>query len=223
MKKVNEVLVLWEDSQKIKDMQIQLENLVPLVQKAVDTFLALNLPGDIPLSTILTGSEILIKNHMRRTIPETLEIPGIKVNRERAISLNLITLEGHAEFLDALQAVTTLQEAPLISYLTMDGQTVKVDEAKMNRFIQNNSVIVETPEQHLLYQKLSTFLKNLEDLNDHLEKYNIQIRRRLEIVAFDRYFMIDRDNKLKINYKTFQSLTRVRNSRIAPEPVEQNS
>jgi hypothetical protein len=220
MKKVNEAIVLWEDTLKIQDLQTRLENLLPLVQKVVNTFEALKLPGEnIPLSTILTGSEILIKNHMRRTIPETLEIPGIKVNRERAISLNLITLEGHAEFLDALQAVNTIQDAPLIQYLTLEGSTVKIDEAKMSRFIQNNSVIVETPDQHQLYQKLSAFLQSLEDLNNHLEKYNIQIRRRLEIVAFDRYFMLDRDNKIKINYKTFQSLTRVRNSRIAPEPV----
>jgi len=99
MKKVNEILVLWEDTLKIQDLQTRLENLLPLVQKVVSTFEALKLPGEnIPLATILTSSEILIKNHMRRTIPETLEIPGIKVNRERALSLNLITLDGHAEF-----------------------------------------------------------------------------------------------------------------------------
>jgi len=223
MKQVSEKpVILWQDQGKIDNLKDRLHTLIPLVQAAVDKFYELNLPGseNITLATIIDGSEALIQQHLRSQIPETLEIPGIKLNRERALSLGLVELNGKDKFIEALLIFKTFPDAGYYDFLTLQNRTVIIDSGKWRKFINANSVIADTPENIDFFKKYQDLIGAIESFNDFVsERYNIQFRRRNEFVNPEQWFNITPKGDLVINHKLFQKLTRPRSSRVVPEPV----
>lgn len=224
MKKIElQPITLWSDQGKIDDMKKRLEALRVQTQRAVDTFFALDLPAteNIPLATILNGSEALIQAYLRSRLPDSLNVQGLSLNKEKALSLGLVELEGRDAFNEALAVFKSSPDISLVDYLMLQDKTVIVNPERWEAFVQQNSVIVDNDAKRELYRLWKAAIDSLQQFNDYLmENHDVRILRKTEIIRFEKWVTLTKAERLQINHAVFHQLTRPFSSRIAKEPIE---
>jgi hypothetical protein len=219
MKKTNEPIILWQDSAKIEEMQFSLENLVQVAQNCVDKFFEMNLPGTekIDLYSIINNSTALVEQHIRSRIPESLELSGLKLNREKVISSGFYSLPGWDSYKEALEKFRTHPANEFLNYFKLENKIVSIDAELLDLFKSKHQIVASTPDELSLVQIWQQYINSLSNLEAVMEKYHIPIRRKSEFIKPERFVIVDKSDNLKINYLMYRELTRQKRSgRVDP-------
>jgi hypothetical protein len=210
-------VILWQDSAKIEDMKSSLDNLIQVAQDVVNRFYEMNLPGTekIDLYSILNNSEALIQQQIRSQIPSSLEIAGLKLNKEKVLSAGFYDLPGRESFIEALNRFKTNPGFGLQDYLTLENKTVSINPEIFDTFKSRLQTIASTPEELDLVKEWRSMVEKLNTFEDLVnERYHVRLRRKLEFINFEKWFLVNDGNKLTINHNMFKELTRKKFTRV---------
>jgi hypothetical protein len=220
MKKVkDEPIILYRNGPEIDSLKHDLNELLPFAQKVCEAFHKLPFAvEDAGFYDIISNTSVNANTYLIRTLPDTVEIPGVMVNKQKMIESGMYECPGLAEFNSALTNFKAQSGDQFQSYFRHTNGTAEIDPLTWGAFERRHTISADSPEAKELYRKMTNFFTTIESFHSYMLKtYNTPVLMR-GLANYGQFCIVDNEKKLVIKPLVFASLIkRARSKQVEAE------
>lgn len=221
MKKDEKILV-WQDAGPVSTFREKIDQMLPLFQRVVDSFIALGL-GDAHTESVwdLCANPVnVVDRRAVAMMPETIQVGEVTMFTDKALQLGLIPYPGAAKgdrdkYIGlARQAMQYGESCPWDVFAIGKDNKVYAEPGKVKAFEDHHTVFAETPEEVKAYQLLQKAGDAVQQAHEYIRQ--ITEKRLLIIRGNDDYeprvwWKIDHAS-VTVNPRAFKNIKRAMRS-----------
>jgi hypothetical protein len=207
MKKVkDEPIILYRNGPEIDSLKHDLNELLPFAQKVVEAYHKLPFATETTFFDIISNTGVNANTYLIRTIPDTAEIPGVVMNKQKMIESGMYECPNLAEFNSALTNFKAQSGEQYQTYFRHANGTAEIDPLTWGAFERRHTISASDPESKELYNKMTNFFAVIEAFHSYMLKtYNTPVLMR-GLANYGQFCIVDNEKGLVIKPLVFASL-----------------